>query len=543
MENRLAMGVDSLPMVEEAFQSIEAMEKFCVKILDSKLVPDHFYPKKEGNDRERDYSKGNTAAVMMVLIQGKQFGLPVMTSLQHIVPVNGLMSVKGDAAKAMIFASGKLTKDSWKETVTGTIENQDMMVTITASRNDTGETLTRSFSVEMAKRAGLWVTEEMTRKPDGYKHIAKTWWKHPQRMITYRVLGFLARDLFPDVMNGIPTTEEARDYPEDTEIIIEANDAQIRLPDPDHTQQRSKQLTGKANLQIDKRSGDLEPKPKDLEKYPKAVGESYPVPDEKAKPDPDPQPDPQPEPEPEPEPEVKDGTIATMLNGTPGTIKVCTEKYLMELETEDLHALIECDGLMTKARDIDPGKNTNKKLRLIILAHYAGNVVSLIEKFDPEDGREPAKPSQEEDPPLKNQEGEKISGSEEVPGETPAVDPDEIQVEAAGDQDPEPDPDPEPEESISPNKGFDAGASDTQPEAGEDTNKFNIDVPELVDGKRGFEQVKTLFEEMASQAGIDNNSFDSLIQTKFPQFQKYRVKEDFCYKAPAADINLLLNSI
>jgi hypothetical protein len=499
MENRLAMGVDSLPMVEEAFQSIEAMEKFCVKILDSKLVPDHFYPKKEGNDRERDYTKGNTAAVMMVLIQGKQFGLPVMTSLQHIIPVNGLMSVKGDAAKAMIFASGKLKKDSWKEVVEGSIEKEDMKVTITATRVDTGETLSRSFSVEMAKRAGLWVTEAMTRKDDGWKHIAKTWWKHPQRMITYRTLGFLARDLFPDVMNGIPTTEEAVDYPQDTQIIIEANGAQIKLPDPAHTEMRSKQLTGKASLQIDKRAGDLEPKPADtVHQQPMTMDEAHPVLEDKE------------------EEEVDRQSKGTMLNGTPGFISVYTEAEMKEMDAPNLNAIIECDGLMAKARDIDPGKNTNKKLRLILLSFYAGNVVSLIEKFDPEDGRQPAAPSQEDEP---------------TPQIEPAPEP-EPEYEAVGDQEPEPE--------IEPNTGFAASASGAQADEG---NKFNIEVPDLVDGKRGFEQVKTLFEEMSNVAGIDNNAYDIMVKTKFPQFQQYRVKEDFCYKAPTTDINTLLNSI
>ena len=64
-----------------------------------------------------------------------------------------------------------------------------------------------------------------------------------------------------------------------------------------------------------------------------------------------------------------------------------------------------------------------------------------------------------------------------------------------------------------------------------------------MDEKRSFDQVKTLYEELANKAGLDNNAYDSLVKTKFPQFQKYRTKEDFCYKAEISEINTLLNSI
>lgn len=520
MDNKLAMGIDSLPMIEEAFQSIEGMEKFCDKVLESKLAPDHFYPKLPGENSKRDYEKGNTAAVMMVLIQGRQLGIPVMTSLQHVIPVNGLMSIKGDAAKAMVFNSGKVKKDSWKEEVTGSIESGDMVVTMTATRVDTGETLSRSFSVEQAKRAGLWVTEEMTRKQDGYKALKSAWWKYPQRMITYRALGFLARDLFPDVLHGVYTTEEAVDIPQDETIVIETTaGAAVKIDGgPKFQQSRSEQLTTKANLQIDKRAGIQEPKPDPdpVHQYPKTVGESYPVKPEEKLPD---------------HSGLKEGehqSIGTMLNGTPGFIPVYTEDELKQMNTPDINTLIECDGLMVKARDIDPQKNTHKKLRTILLAHYAGAVVPMIAKFD-----------KEFQDPLKNQAGEEVKGTEEVPGPDPESD--EIPMEPVGDQEPEAE-EPEPED---PDQGaYEAGVTEgMSAEDKVDTNRFDIEVPELVDGKRSFEQVKTLFEEMASQAGLDNKAYESMVNTKFPQFQKYRTKEDFVYQAPAFEVNTLLNSI
>ena len=116
------------------------------------------------------------------------------------------------------------------------------------------------------------------------------------------------------------------------------------------------------------------------------------------------------------------------------------------------------------------------------------------------------------------------------PAEPPAeVDPDDPSTWPEGDADPD----------VAPNESFD----ESTPDPGHDVNKFEIEIPELVEGKRSFDQVKTLYEELSNKAGVDNNAYDSLVATKFPQFQKYRTKEDFCYMAEISEINELLNSI
>jgi len=488
--------------VEDAYRSVEAMEKFSQLLLDSKLCPDHFYEKLP--DNKPDYTKGKTAAVMMVLLQGHQLNLPPLTALQHVIPVNGLLSIKGDAAKTLIFNSGKLEPATWKEAVTGSIAGGDYECTMTARRSDTKEIMSRSFGIVHAKRAGLWVDEAKVRGNDGWKYQKSAWYKYPERMMAYRALGFLARDLFPDVLSGIYTTEEAIDMPVDTEEIIQTESgANVVIPDKGFNKSRSEDLTSKANDQIDKRAGDLEPEPK-KEQYPMTEEEATPVT--------------------QTDPEARDST-ATMLNGTPGFIGVYTEEELKVMDSKDLTSLIECDGMMVKAMDIDPAKNTNKKLRTILLAHYAGDVVSLIAKFDPEYSAK-----------LGTVFPEKDGAPSEPISQEPEPENEEIPMEAVGDQE---EPEPDGGAEVHANEAFDASAVDP----GVDTNKFNIDVPELVDGKRSFEQVKVLYEEMASQAGLDNKAFESLITNKFPQFQHYRIKEDFCYKAPTSEINTLLNSI
>lgn len=486
--------------VQNAFDSVEAMEKFSQLLLDSKLCPDHFYEKV---DNKPDYTKGKVPAVMMVLLQGYQLNLPPMTALQHIVPVNGLLSIKGDAAKSMIFGSGKLAKDSWREETSGSVEAQNYTVSITATRSDNGQTLTRSFSVELAKRAGLWVTPSMIQGQDGWKHKKSAWYKYPERMISYRALGFIARDLFPDVMSGIYTTEEAIDLPQDDTLIIETTSgAAIQIPDRNFNEERSQTLTSKATEKIDKRN-HVEPPPENVRQQPMTTEEAYPAPTE----------------EPVKEEGPQRAGSKTMLNGTEGAIPVFTEKELQDMAIDFLHSMIEKDDLMVKERDADPGKNTNKKLRTIILAHYAGalehSVLNQPAGSDPDDMPEPPDPetTREDADPYADQ---RMDASD---------------MEMMPDQN----------EDMEPNTGFDDPGSEI--EEGVDINKFGIVVPNLVDGKRAFDVTKTLFEDMANMAGVDNKVYETLITTKFPEFQQYRTKEDFCYKAPAEDINRLLNSV
>jgi hypothetical protein len=48
-------------------------------------------------------------------------------------------------------------------------------------------------------------------------------------MVRYRAIGFMARDLYPEVLNGTVTYEEAQDYPKDNETIIETPGGKLIL--------------------------------------------------------------------------------------------------------------------------------------------------------------------------------------------------------------------------------------------------------------------------------------------------------------------------
>lgn len=364
-ENKLVKAETRLPkFVEDAYETVEKMESFANILLKSKLVPNHFYEKLP--DGKPDFDKGKTASVVAVLIQGYQLQLPPLTALQHIIPVNGLLSIKGDLAKSMIFNSGKLKSGTWKETEEGSIDQESLVVSITAARSDNGQTLTRSFSVAQAKRAGLWVTQQQINAQDGWKYKQSSWWKYPARMINYRALGFLARDLFPDVMAGIYTTEEATDMPVDQTVVIDqGNGVTMQIPDREFSQGRSRKITERAVEKI--KAPDFAPVD--------ATNVNVPIPDLYIPSEP-----------PVEEPPFYDGPHNLgSVQQYPVTPSEAFEKLTIEqmtnMHTDDLLKIVREDSDLSEAIMIVPGKNTNKKLREIIFAYQEGTLEEYLKPY------------------------------------------------------------------------------------------------------------------------------------------------------------------
>jgi len=142
----------------------------------------------------RDY-QGKPENIMLAIQMGSELGLAPMQSLQNIACVNGRPSVWGDAVIGLCRQS-PVCKDI-VEAVTG--EGDKQVATCTATRVGS-EPVVRSFSVDDAKKAGLW---------------GKTgpWQQYPKRMLQMRARGFAVRDAFPDVLRGLITAEEAADTP------------------------------------------------------------------------------------------------------------------------------------------------------------------------------------------------------------------------------------------------------------------------------------------------------------------------------------------
>ena len=161
----------------------EAME-FSKMLADSTMVP-------------RAY-QGKPQDIMVCVQWGYEIGLAPMQALQNIAVINGKPSVYGDAAMALVQASPVCEDvEEYFEA-----EGTPNPVAVCVAKRKGRKPVVAKFSVEDAKRAGLW---------------GKTgpWQAYPKRMMQMRARGFALRDAFPDVLKGLITAEEAQDYPDE----------------------------------------------------------------------------------------------------------------------------------------------------------------------------------------------------------------------------------------------------------------------------------------------------------------------------------------
>ena len=138
--------------------------------------------------------QGKPNDVFVAMMWSRNLGLPIVQGLQNIAVINGRPSIWGDAALAIVKASGLL--ESFKETLAGM--GDSMTATCTIVRKNEVDPYTASFSVYDAKLAGLWGKQG-------------PWKQYPKRMLALRARGFALRNAFPDILLGIGIAEEEQD--------------------------------------------------------------------------------------------------------------------------------------------------------------------------------------------------------------------------------------------------------------------------------------------------------------------------------------------
>jgi hypothetical protein len=142
--------------------------------------------------------QGKPQDVLVCVQWGYEMGLAPMQALQNIAVINGKPSVYGDAAMALVQASPVCEDVEEYFEGEGTVNP----VAVCVAKRKGRKPVTVRFSVEDAKRAGLWGKQG-------------PWSAYPKRMMQMRARGFALRDAFPDVLKGMITAEEAQDYPEE----------------------------------------------------------------------------------------------------------------------------------------------------------------------------------------------------------------------------------------------------------------------------------------------------------------------------------------
>lgn len=172
-----ALAVAGRPAFDLSPQTFEQALTFSKYLAESDLVPKDFQ-RKPGN-------------CLIAMQWGAELGLKPLQAMQNLAIINGRPSLWGDAVIALVRGSPLC------EYVVETDDGQT--ATCKVKRRGEPEQV-RTFSVEDAKAAGLAGKQG-------------PWTQYPKRMRQMRARAFALRDVFPDVLLGLPVAEELMDTP------------------------------------------------------------------------------------------------------------------------------------------------------------------------------------------------------------------------------------------------------------------------------------------------------------------------------------------
>lgn len=133
----------------------------------------------------------NPGNIIVAIQWGMELGLQPMQAMQSIAVINGRPALWGDAVIALV-RSSPLCEYVY-ESLDGDV------ATCRVKRRGEDEQ-SRNFTMADAKAAGL------TGK-------SGPWTQYPKRMLQLRARAFALRDVFPDVLRGMPVAEEVQDFP------------------------------------------------------------------------------------------------------------------------------------------------------------------------------------------------------------------------------------------------------------------------------------------------------------------------------------------
>ncbi|MCX8498128.1 MAG: recombinase RecT, partial [Caulobacteraceae bacterium] len=158
----------------------------------------------------------------MGILYGMEVGLSPIAALQRMAIIDGRPTIWGDAALALVQASNLLIsiKEEIHEDAIQATGNR-LTAICTVTRNGRTEPVTKTFSVEDAKRAGLW------QKPG-------PWSDYPKRMLAMRARAFALRDAFPDVLAGLYLREEIEPATTSQQSAMEGKEQNDAIPS-DHS--------------------------------------------------------------------------------------------------------------------------------------------------------------------------------------------------------------------------------------------------------------------------------------------------------------------
>ncbi len=139
-----------------------------------------------------DALRGKVADIAVSILAGQELGIPPMAAIRGVHVVQGKPVLSADTMVGLVLASGLCEYFQC-------VEETDTRVTYEAKRRGAPMPQRCSWSSEDTKRAGL-NTKETHRL-------------YPRAMMKARCKAILARDLWPDVLAGVSSTEEITSTP------------------------------------------------------------------------------------------------------------------------------------------------------------------------------------------------------------------------------------------------------------------------------------------------------------------------------------------
>lgn len=134
--------------------------------------------------------RGKAPDIFVSIIAGQELGLAPMAALRGIHVVKGKPILSADTMVGLVLSRGAAEYFSC-------IAETPTSVTYETKRSGSPKPQTCTWSLEDAKRAGL---------------NGDNWQKYPRAMLRARCKAMLARDVYPDVLAGCYTEEEAHEF-------------------------------------------------------------------------------------------------------------------------------------------------------------------------------------------------------------------------------------------------------------------------------------------------------------------------------------------
>lgn len=138
---------------------------------------------------------GKPESVFICISFGMELGLPPLQALQNIYVVNNKPTIYGDAALALA-SEYPLVERIDEDAPDIALKNGTGRCAI---KLKSGQVIERRFSVEDAKKAGLWGK-------------SGPWTQYTGRMLMYRARAWAIRDAVPGCLKGMQVREEVEDF-------------------------------------------------------------------------------------------------------------------------------------------------------------------------------------------------------------------------------------------------------------------------------------------------------------------------------------------